>query len=74
MTCVICKTGLYKPGLTTVVLIRKDTTIIIKEAPALICDQCGEYIISDEIADKVLAIAAEAQMKGTEVVIRRFAA
>ena len=74
MTCVICKSGSYKPGKTTVFLTKEDTAVIIKGVPALICDQCGEYILNDDITEKVLVIAREAHLKGTEVEIRKFAA
>jgi YgiT-type zinc finger domain-containing protein len=74
MTCVICKTGHYNEGFTTVVPTKDESVIIIKQVPALVCDQCGEYILSEEITKKVLVIAQEAWAKGTEVEIRRFAA
>ena len=74
MICVICKTGQYKDGLTTVVLTEGETAVIIKGVPAMICDQCGEYVLSADITRKVLEMAREAREKGTEVEIRRFAA
>jgi YgiT-type zinc finger domain-containing protein len=74
MICVTCKTGQYKEGQTTVILTIDETSVIIKEVPALVCDQCGEYILSSEITRHVLDIAREARSKGTEVEIRKFAA
>ncbi len=74
MKCVICKQGITKPGLTTVTLQRGDTTIIFKEVPADICENCGEYYLSEEITGKLLARAEEAVQKGTEVEILKFAA
>ncbi len=74
MTCVICKTGVYKHGYTTVVLTKDDSSVIIKGVPAQVCDQCGEYVLSSDISKKVLAIAHEAWSKGAEVEIRKFAA
>ena len=74
MTCVVCKTGTYKSGTTTVVQTKDDSAIIIKQVPAEICNQCGEYILSSEITKKVLAMANEAWKNGSEVEIRRFAA
>jgi len=70
----ICKTGVYKPGYTTVALTKGETTAIIKSVPAEVCDQCGEYMLSAENSRKVLAMAEEAWSKGAEVEIRRFAA
>ena len=74
MICVICKTGHYQEGFTTVVLTKGETAVIIKGVPAMVCDQCGEYVLSSDVTRKVLAMAREAQEKGTEVEIRRFAA
>jgi len=74
MTCVICKTGFYKEGRATVALTRGESAVIIKDVPAQICEQCGEYILSSEITAKVLAMANEAWAKGAEVEVRRFAA
>ena len=74
MKCVICKTGEIHPGRATVTLQRGGTTIVIKEVPADICDNCGEYFLSEELSARVLAIADEAVHKGTEVEVLRWAA
>ena len=74
MICAICKTGQYKEGLTTVVLTKNDSAVIIKQVPALVCDQCGEYILSNDITKQILSIAEEAYANGTELEIRRFVA
>jgi YgiT-type zinc finger domain-containing protein len=74
MICVICKTGETRPGLTTVSLQRGETTVIIKEVPAEICQTCGEYYLADPIAREVLALAERAVQRRAEVEILRFAA
>ena len=74
MTCLICKTGTYKSGFTTVVLTKGDSAIIIKQVPAEVCDQCGEYILSDEVTKKIMSMANEAWNKGSEVEIIKYAA
>ena len=74
MTCVICKSGHYQDGFTTIVLTKKEAVVIIKQVPALLCDQCGDYILSSEISKQVLAIAERAYSQGSEVEIRRFVA
>ncbi len=74
MTCVVCKTGEYKAGFTTVVLTKGDSAIIIKQVPAEICGQCGEYILSSEVTRKVMAMANDAWNGGAEVEIRKYAA
>ncbi len=74
MKCVICKTGEIKPGRATVILQRGETTVVIKEVPADVCDNCGEYFLSEEMSARVLVIADEAVRKGTEVEVLRWAA
>jgi YgiT-type zinc finger domain-containing protein len=72
MKCVICKNGETRPGTTTVTLQRKETTIIIKDVSAEICDNCGEYYLSEEITEKVMMRAEAAVRNGAEVEIIRF--
>lgn len=74
MQCVICKTGEVKSGFATVTLQRGETTIVIKDVPALVCDQCGEYYLDETMTDKVLAMAEGAVDKGAEVEVLRWAA
>lgn len=72
MKCVICKQGNTRPGVTVVTLQRDDRTLVIKGVPAEICENCGEYYLSDEIAKKVYRQAEESLKHGAEVEIGRF--
>jgi YgiT-type zinc finger domain-containing protein len=74
MQCVICKMGETKPGTTSVTLQRGGTTVVIKDVPAEICENCGEYYLSEEISERVLALAETAVMNNAEIEILRFAA
>jgi YgiT-type zinc finger domain-containing protein len=74
MTCAICKNGILAPGLATVTLQRGPTTVVLKEVPAEICDNCGEHFLSEEITAKALAVANDAARKNAELQIIRFAA
>jgi len=74
MNCVICKEGLYKEGFTTVILTRGNSSIIIKDVPAQICDLCGEYTLDSATTELVMCMAKEAFDKGAEIEVRRFAA
>ena len=42
MKCVICKYGETEPGTTTITLERDNTTLVIKNVPADVCQYCGE--------------------------------
>jgi YgiT-type zinc finger domain-containing protein len=74
MKCVICKHGETKPGLVTVTLERDECIIVLKKVPAEICDNCGEYYLSDAVTEQVLGKAESAINNGAELEILRYAA
>ena len=74
MNCVVCKHGETRPGQVTVTLQRGDTTIILKQVPAEVCENCGEHYLSDEVTAQVMKKAEAAVKSGVEVEILRFAA
>ncbi len=74
MTCVICKHGDTHNGRTTVTLQRNESVIIIKDVPAKICENCGEYYLSESVTKQIMARAERAVESGTEVEILRFVA
>ena len=74
MDCLICKCGHTRPGVATVTLQRGESTIIVKQVPADVCDDCEEYYLSEEVAAEVLKRAERAVAEGAEVEILRYAA
>ena len=70
----ICKHGQTNPGLVTVTLERENSIVIIKQVPAEVCDNCGEYYLSDRITEEVLQRAETAVGNGAEVEILLYAA
>jgi len=74
MKCVICKQGQTHDGLTTVTLERGPTTVVIKDVPAEICENCGEYYLSEEVTEKVQNLAELAFQHGVEIEVLRYAA
>jgi len=42
MKCAICRNGTTQDGYTSIVLERDETTLVFKQIPAQICDNCGE--------------------------------
>lgn len=67
MECVICKSGTTEKGIITVTLDRGGSIIAIKEVPADVCNNCGEYYLNAEITSEVLKKAEEAFRKGVEI-------
>ena len=74
MRCVICKAGAIAEGKATVTLERGSSLIIVKGVPAGICEQCGEYYLSEDVTEKVMARAEEAVARNAELEIIRYAA
>ncbi len=74
MRCVICKHGETKLGLVTVTLERDECIVVMKKVPAEVCDNCGEYYLSDAITEEVLERAEVAVNNGAEVEIIRYVA
>ena len=74
MTCIFCKHGETQAGEITVTLQRGETTVILKGVPAEVCQNCGEYYLSESVTEQVLKKAETAVKNGAEVEILRFAA
>ncbi|MDA0674394.1 MAG: type II toxin-antitoxin system MqsA family antitoxin [Cyanobacteria bacterium] len=74
MNCVVCKQGQTQAGLVTVTLEREGAIVVFKRVPAEVCENCGEYYLSDEVTGELLERAEEAIASGAEVEIRRYAA
>jgi YgiT-type zinc finger domain-containing protein len=74
MKCVICKQGQTRNGMTTVTLARGQTTVVIKDVPAEIFENCAEYYLNEEVAEKVQTLAERAVRNGAEIEVLHYAA
>ena len=74
MHCAICRHGTLEEGSTTVVLERGEVTLIFKEVPAQICENCGEEFVLAEVNESLLRRAETALGRGTTLEMLRFAA
>jgi YgiT-type zinc finger domain-containing protein len=74
MKCVICRQGDTAPGKVTVTLQRDESVVIIKEVPAQVCQDCGEYYLDESVTSKVYAQAEDSVRRHAEVEIVRYAA
>ena len=72
MKCMICKHGETKQGITTVTLEKGSSTIVFKEVPAQICDNCGEKYIDESTTKKLLTKARNIVKNGVEIDIRKY--
>ena len=74
MKCVICKTGESHPGKTTVTLQRGRTVVVIRDVPAEVCENCGEYYLDEVTTRRVYADAEQSFKRHVEVEIQSYAA
>jgi YgiT-type zinc finger domain-containing protein len=74
MNCPICRNGDTAPGKVTITLQRGETTVVFKEVPAEVCQNCGEFYLSEAVTEKLLNRAEESVKNGAELEILRYAA
>ncbi len=72
MQCVICKHGQTVNGVTTITLEKDFSTIVFKDVPAQICDNCGEKYVDSKTTKELLKKADEIVRSGVEVDVRRY--
>lgn len=73
MRCSVCG-GEARPATTDLPFKVSDTTIVIlKDLPVIQCSKCPEYLIADEVLQRVDEILARVE-GGTELEIVRYAA
>ncbi len=74
MKCVICKHGNTQHSTTTVTLERGTMTLVFKNVPAEVCNNCGEAYVDEATTAQLLETAEVAVKAGVQVEIREFAA
>jgi YgiT-type zinc finger domain-containing protein len=74
MKCVICKQGQTTAGATTITLERGATTLVFKNVPAQICENCGEAYVDESATQSLLNKASAAADAGVEVEVLSYAA
>lgn len=72
MKCTVCRHGDTRPGFVDVSLQREKAIVVIRKTPAEVCENCGEYYLSEEATRRVLQQAAAE--RGVEVEIVGYAA
>ena len=73
MFCVLCK-GTMSYGKVNFPVDAGKTFVLVKDVPAYVCEQCGEYFLEDTVAEAVEKIAHNARNSVSEIEILRYAA
>ena len=74
MTCVVCKKGKTEKGKATVTLEVGSTTLVVKQVPADVCQNCGEEYVNETVTKELLRQAKEAATGGIQVDVREYVA
>jgi len=72
MECVICKNGKTEQGFVTFTLERNGVIIVFKNVPALVCQNCSDFYLTEETTNLLLKRAAKTLEKGVEFEIINF--
>lgn len=64
MICLICRTAEVVEGLTPVQLERGEMKIVIDHVPARVCPGCGEAYMEEDVAVRLIQVAAEVSKAG----------
>lgn len=70
--CMNCSVGDYEKGLTSELLERGETTVVVKDVPALVCWACGDALTTGEVTDELLEILDEAVEEGVRSEVRSY--
>ena len=73
MNCVMCK-GEMVEGTINYPIDHESRFLLIRNVPALICEQCGEYFIDDTVFEKIQEIVRVARSSNVEIEVLRYAA
>ncbi|WKJ88983.1 type II toxin-antitoxin system MqsA family antitoxin [Methylomonas montana] len=74
MKCPICKHGETVNGTASLTLERGSATLVFKNVPAQICNNCGEEYFSEDITRSILNQAESAINAGVEIDVRQYRA
>jgi YgiT-type zinc finger domain-containing protein len=74
MKCPICHHGHTRPERVTVTLDHGQITVVFKDVPAEVCENCGEQFVDEQTTATLLRQANDAAAKGVQLEVRSFAA
>ena len=64
MTCLICRQAELVEGFTPVTLERGEIRLVINNVPARICPSCGDVVVEQDVAVRLLDAAEEVAVMG----------
>ena len=74
MKCTTCKNGWMEEGHVTVTVQRGQSVIVIKNVPASVCENCGDYTLDETVTSRIMDIAEQAVSNNAEIEVLQYAA
>jgi YgiT-type zinc finger domain-containing protein len=74
MKCIICKLEYIQPETAVVTLTRETLTLVVRDVPAQVCENCGEEYVDEVTTARLLQVAEEAARAGVQVDVRQYVA
>jgi len=74
MKCAICRNGETTPGFADKAFSYDGMTLVVKDVPAEICENCGERYFDADVTRELLKLARSAAAEGVVVDVRRYVA
>ena len=64
MNCLICRQAEIVSGFTSIAFEREEFRLLIRNVPAHICPICGEAIVDEDVAIRLLSEAEDVSRQG----------
>ena len=74
INCPLCRQGELVPGTVTVTLERDAATVVYKDVPAEVCNNCSEEYVGETATQRLLESFDEAVRNGVVVDVRHYVA
>ena len=72
MNCLICRQAEIVYGFTSITFEREEFCLLINHVPAHICPSCGEAIVDEDVAIRLLSAAEDVVNEGIIEEIRDY--
>ena len=72
MICLICRKAEIVDGFTSVIFERDEFRFLINHVPAQICPQCGEAVVGEDVAIRLLSEAKDSFEQGEREDVREY--
>lgn len=72
MKCLICRQAEIVDSFTSITFEREEFRLLINNVPVKICPLCGEAIVGEDVAIRLLSLAEDASKQGMRDDVREY--